>query len=323
MERENTKAVAGGHNDHGDEHGESFHGHHHHHDASTLSQKRLAFALALNLVITAAEVAGGLLGNSLALLSDAVHNLSDATSLGISWIALRISGLKRSDRHTYGFKRAEVLAAVVNTAALLAIGVFLVFEAIRKFLHPEPIAGGIVMVVAVIGLLGNLLTAWLLHSGSKTSMNIKSAYLHIIMDALSSVGVILAGVLIYYLDWIWTDPLITAFIALYVIKESLPIMKSSIHIIMQGTPEWVTPRDVISVAESFPQVRDFHHIHLWTTDGNDAYLEAHVSLCEEARPQTDRLLRELKEEIRKRCSIEHVTLQFEFDECCSPGECPL
>jgi len=308
------------HRDHGHGQGGSSH---HHPDPSAISEKRLAFALILNLLITAAEVAGGILGNSLALLSDAVHNLSDAMSLGISWIAVRISRLGRSDRHTYGFKRAEVLAAVVNTAALLAIGVFLVFEAVRKFLHPEPISGGVVMVVAVIGLLGNLLTAWLLHSGSKSSMNIKSAYLHIVMDALSSVGVILAGVLIYYLDWIWTDPLITAFIALYVIKESLPILKSSVHIIMQGAPEWVTPRDVIAVAESFPQVLDFHHIHLWTADGSDAYLEAHVRLCEEARPQTDKLLRELKEAIGDRCSIEHVTLQFEFDDCCFPGGCPV
>ena len=300
---------------HGHDHGQS-----HSHVSPGTSERRLALSLVLNLVITAAEVAGGLFSNSLALLSDAVHNLSDASSLGVSWLAKRISRMDRTPTHSFGFKRAEVLASLVNTVALMGIGVFLLVEAVRKFLHPEPVVGVVMLVVAVVGLLGNLFTAWLLHAGSKESLNIRSAYLHIVMDALSSVGVIVAALLMMAFGWFWLDPLLTLAVSLYVLRESWPLLKKSINILMQGTPEGIKIDPLIEEVESQPEVVNMHHVHLWTTDGTEIFLEAHVTLCEEARSRTDELLSRLTERIREGFGIGHVTLQFEFA-CCVGGRC--
>ncbi len=303
--------------DHDHHHG---HGHSHSHVSPGTSERRLALSLVLNLVITLAEVAGGLLSNSLALLSDAVHNLSDASSLGISWLAKRISRMERTPAHSFGFKRAEVLASLVNTVALFGIGLFLLVEAARKFLHPEPVGGGIMLAVAVVGLLGNLFTAWLLHAGSKDSLNIRSAYLHIVMDALSSVGVIAAALLVMAFRWYWLDPLLTLAVSLYVLRESWPLLKTSIHILMQGTPEGIRIESLVEEMEAQPDVVDMHHVHLWTTDGTEVFLEAHVTVCEEARSHTDELLARLSKRIREGFGIGHVTLQFEFA-CCVGGRC--
>jgi cobalt-zinc-cadmium efflux system protein len=208
----------------------------------------------------------------------------------------------------------------VNTVALMGIGVFLLVEAGRKFLHPEPVGGGIMLAVAVVGLLGNLFTAWLLHAGSKDSLNIRSAYLHIVMDTLSSVGVIVAALLMMAFGWYWLDPLLTLAVSLYVLRESWPLLKTSIHILMQGTPEGIRIESLVEEMEAQPDVVDMHHVHLWTTDGTEVFLEAHVTVCEEARSRTDELLSRLTERIREGFGIGHVTLQFEFA-CCVGGRC--
>ena len=303
--------------DHGHEDG---HGHVHSHAPADASDGRLALSLLLNLGITLAEVAGGLLSNSLALLSDAVHNFSDASSLGVSWLARRIARMDRTPAHSFGFRRAEVLASLVNTVALVGIGIFLLVEAFRKFLHPEDISGGIMLAVAVVGLLGNLFTAWLLHADSKQSLNIRSAYLHIVMDTLSSIGVIAAAILMMLFGWLWLDPLLTLLVSFYVLWESFPLLKTSIRILMQGTPEGIPVERIIAEVEAVADVKDMHHVHIWTTDGTEIFLEAHITVAEAARNRTDRLLSDLSEHIREHFNIAHVTLQFEFD-CCVGGRC--
>lgn len=296
------------------------HDHAHSHVAPRTSERRLALSLVLNLVITLAEVAGGLFSNSLALLSDAVHNLSDASSLGVSWLAKRISRMERTPAHSFGFKRAEILATLVNTVTLMGIGVFLLVEAVRKFLHPEPVVGVVMLAVALVGLLGNLFTAWLLHADSKDSLNIRSAYLHIVMDTLSSVGVIVAALLMMAFGWFWLDPLLTLAVSLYVLRESWPLLKTSVHILMQGTPERIRIDPLVEEVEAQPEVVDMHHVHLWTTDGTEVFLEAHVTVCEEARSRTDELLARLSTRIREEFGIGHVTLQLEFAACVG-GRC--
>ncbi|MCX7827802.1 MAG: cation diffusion facilitator family transporter [Thermanaerothrix sp.] len=306
-------------NHHHDGHG---HHHHHHHVSAGASEGRLALALVLNLLITLAEVVGGLVSNSLALLSDAVHNLSDASSLGVSWLAMRIAKMERTPSHSFGFKRAEVLASLLNTVALMGIGVFLLVEAIRKFLHPDVISGGVMLSVAVVGLVGNLLTAWLLHRDSKESLNVRSAYLHVVMDALSSVGVIIAAILVMKFGWYWLDPLLTLGVSLYVLRESVPLLKESVHILMQGTPEGVDVEELVRQVEDLPEVLDMHHIHMWTTDGREIFLEAHVTLRDSANGQTDEILSSITSMIKGQFPIAHVTLQMEFS-CCvgGPFEC--
>ncbi len=312
---------------HDDGHVEHFgHGHehdhsgHHHHDVSDTSDRRLAISLALNIGITLAEVAGGILSNSLALLSDAVHNFSDASSLGVSWLARRISRMARTPNHSFGFKRAEILASLVNTVALMGIGAFLMVESIKKFLHPEPVLGNIMLTVAVIGLIGNLVTAWLLHSDSKKSLNIRAAYLHIVMDTLSSVGVIAAALLMMAYGWFWLDPMLTLLVSLYVLRASWPLLKTTIHILMQGTPGNIDARKLVGRLEESPDVIDVHHVHLWTTDGNDLFLEAHVALCCDPRPDTDVVIGNLSEIASREFGIDHVTFQPEFARCVG-GRC--
>lgn len=312
------------HSDHNHEHGHNHvhdHGHSHSHGISAgTSEGRLLLSLVLNLTITLAEVVGGIMSNSLALLSDAVHNLSDTSSLGISWLARRIAAKERTPSHSFGFKRAEVLASLVNTVALVGIGLFLLVEAGRKFYHPEPVVGGVMLVVAVIGLLGNLFTAWLLHGDSKESLNIRSAYLHIVMDTLSSVGVIAAAILMMLFGWYWLDPLLTLVVSLYVLRESWPLLKTSVHILMQGTPEGIDVKKIIAAVEERNDVIDMHHVHIWTTDGKELFLEAHVTLCDSMKNSTDGMLESISRQIRDVFSISHVTLQIEFGACIG-GRC--
>jgi cobalt-zinc-cadmium efflux system protein len=309
-----------GHEEHLERGQEHDHSGHHHHDVSDTSDRRLAISLALNIGITLAEVAGGILSNSLALLSDAVHNFSDASSLGISWLAMRISRMEKTPNHSFGFKRAEILASLVNTVALMGIGTFLMVESVKKFLHPEPVVGRIMLVVAVIGLFGNLFTAWLLHSDSKKSLNINAAYLHIVMDTPSSIGVIAAALLMMAYGWFWLDPMLTLLVSFYVLRESWPLLKTTIHILMQGTPGNIDARKLIDRLEESPDVLDIHHVHLWTTDGNDLFLEAHVALCNYPRADTDVVIGDLSEIASNEFGISHVTLQPEFHRCVG-GRC--
>jgi len=294
-----------------------------HHDHSQISPKttdgRLLLSLTLNLAISLTEIIGGILSNSLALLSDAVHNLSDTSSLGISWLARRISRKKRTPSHSFGFKRAEVLASLVNTVALIGIGLFLLIEAGQKFLHPEPVVGKVMLVVAVVGLLGNLATAWLLHGDSKNSLNIRSAYLHIVMDTLSSVGVVIAAILMMFHNWYWIDPFLTLIVSIYVLSESWPLLKTSVNILMQGTPKGIEIDKIIAAIEKNSDVLNAHHVHIWTTDGTDFFLESHVTLSKSAKSRTDTVLDTLIADIKKRFSISHVTLQIEFDACSDEG----
>jgi len=300
----------------------SHHGHHHHKSSDGTTEGRLVLSLIFNLLITLAEVVGGVMSNSLALLSDAVHNLSDASSLGVSWLAMRIARMERTPSHSFGFKRAEVLASLLNTVALIGVGVFLLVEAVRKFLHPDVIAGGVMLSVAVVGLLGNLLTALLLHRDSKDNLNVRSAYLHIVMDALSSVGVIVAAVFVMKFRWYWLDPLLTFGVSVYVLRESFPLLKESLHVLMQGTPEGVDVNALVQHVEEIPEVVNMHHLHIWTTDGRDMFLEAHLTLHDSAKDHTDIVLSQVTSLIQRHFNISHVTLQMEFS-CCigAPLDC--
>ncbi len=332
MDIKNSNGLSDVKADHNDTHAHSnLHGHVHSHGhvhgaPESISEKKLLLSIVLNLTITFAEIAGGIFSNSLALLSDAVHNFSDTSSLFISWLAKRIAKKNRTPVHSFGFKRAEVLASLINTVSLVGIGLFLMVEATRKFMHPEPVVGGIMFVVAVIGLLGNLFTAWLLHSDSKKSLNIKAAYLHIVMDTLSSVGVIVAAVLMTFFEWYWLDPLLTLIVSLYVLRESWPLLKTSVNILMQGMPQGIDVKAIVALAETNADVLDMHHVHIWTTDGMELFLEAHITLCDSAKERTDLILQELAEEIKKHHNISHVTLQMEFGFCvggrCSGNDLP-
>jgi len=294
---------------------------HDHSDSVPESGKRLAIIVALNFVITITEVIGGLVSGSLSLLSDALHNFSDGIAVIIAWIAIKLRTLPRNDHYTFGLKRAEVLAAVINAGALVAISIYLFFAAWDHYFNPEPIAGNIMTIVATVGLVANIIGTLLLHRGSKQSMNLRATYLHLFSDAISSVGVILGGLAIMFFDVFWIDPLLTVLIGLYVLKESLQILWRTLGIFMLATPPELSTDDVRQVIREQQGISDVHHIHLWAVAENDIHLEAHITVDEQFLSQASVLRAALEEVLHDRFEINHTTLQFEaINDFCSTAD---
>ena len=281
---------------------------------SGLSGARLLAATLLNALITAVEVAGGIASGSLALLSDAAHNLGDTAAIAFSYAAWRIAGRGSDPRRTYGYKRAEIIAAFVNAAALAAISLFLVVEALRRLRAPRTIDGGLMLLVAAVGLAANLAAMRLLRKDAHHSMNVRSGYLHLLGDTVSSVGVILGGILIRAWGAFWIDPLVTILISLYLLRESWAIVRGSVAILMQSAArlDYGAMRADI---EAIPEVRNIHHVHTWMSNEETVYFEAHVDV--EGRPlsQACEIAERIEGLLREKYGIAHVTLQFETDRC--------
>lgn len=273
----------------------------------------------LNMVITTAEIIGGILSGSLALISDALHNFSDSISLIISYIALRLKLRSNSMRHTFGLKRAEILAAVINSAAMIIVCFYLFYEAIERFMNPQQINAGIMSVVAVIGLIANLIATILLRKGARGSINIRSAYLHLLGDTVSSVAVIAGGIAIALWNVNWIDPILTILIGLYIIRESYFILEEAIHILMEGAPLDISIEDIQKEVELFEEVDDIHHIHLWLVGDNDAHLEAHVNVHDMKISDSDLLRNKIENVLKEKFGIGHITLQFECNQCLETG----
>lgn len=283
---------------------------------SGTSEKRLWWAVGANLLLTIAQVVGGIISGSLSLVADALHNFSDAASLLIALVAIRI-GRKPSDEiKTFGYKRAETIAALINLTSLVIIGIYLVYEGIMRFISPEPIAGWTVVIVAGIALVVDVFTAVLTFSQSKSSMNIKAAFLHNLSDALASIGVIITGSFILLYGWIWTDAAMTLIISFYVLYQGFMQLPKVIHLLMEGVPENINLKEVIKKMESLNGVKNIHHVHVWQLDEDRNALEAHVVI--EGKPDTEELKQKLKKILHDDFSIEHSTLEFELTNQCSP-----
>ena len=285
---------------------------HNHHDA----EKNLLISTLLNIVITAVEIVGGILSNSLALLSDALHNLSDAVAIFIAYLANRISRRNSTEEKTFGYKRIEILAALFNAVVLIVICVFLIYEAYHRFLHPEPIRGAIMFWVALVGLLANLFAVILLHNQAGDSLNVKAAYLHLLGDTFSSVLVIFSSILIYYFNVYWVDPIITFIISIYIIKEAYTILKEAVNILMQFTPKSIDLQKIKTEIEKIPEIENIHHVHIWSLNDQQVHFECHIDLKMDFRiSETEDLRNNLKELLVKEFGISHTTIQFEFN-CC-------
>lgn len=275
----------------------------------------LAAAL-LNLIIALVEVVGGILSNSLSLLSDAVHNLSDGLAVLLAWVAKRVSGRKRNNIKTFGYKRIEILAALLNSSILIAICVFLIFEAIKRFLNPQEVDGIPMFVVAIIGLLANLASVVLLHRFRKSSLNTRAAYLHLIGDTLSSVAVIIGGILIIFFNISWIDPLITLLISIYIIKETWEVLLETVNILMQSSPEHIQITDIQKELEGIPDIFNVHHMHLWSLNENEIHFEAHININHDMQVSRLEPLRvKIQQILNNKFGIKHVTLQFEYGFC--------
>ncbi|MAU44569.1 MAG: cation transporter [Yangia sp.] len=298
------------------------HHHHHHHVDPAAGDGRLIGAIAVNLLLTVAQVAGGIVSGSLAMIADALHNFSDAISLVIAAVARRIARRPASAEMPFGYARAEVVAALVNYTTLIVIGVYLVAEAVMRFLEPEPVRGWIVVIIAGVALVVDLVTALLTWSMSKDSVNIRAAFLHNVADALGSVAVIVAGTVILLFGWTWVDPAVTLLIAGYILWMAFAEIGSVIRILMLGSPPDLAPREVIDEVLKIEGVGGLHKAHLWQIDERRAALQAHLVVDEGAWARADAIKGAVKERMETRFGIHQVVLEMECARhaCATPQE---
>jgi len=286
----------------------------HNHKIANNSRK-LFLAMALTGMIFIAEFGGGLWTGSLALLSDSAHVFMDAFALGLSYLAIRAAALPANDRHTYGYHRMQVLAALANGATLLLISFEIIREAINRFKNPEPIVAGPMLIIAVIGLVVNIIVALVLREHDHEDLNTRAAFLHVLGDALASVGVIGAGIAIYFTGQLWIDPLVSVLISLLILSSSGRLLKETVHILAEGMPEGMTASAVAEAMKSVAGVAEIHDLHIWTVSPGYVALSAHVILEDQTLAQTEKIMAELKKKLDSQYEIEHTTIQFECADC--------
>lgn len=280
------------------------------------NRKNLRISIVLNFGITIAEFIGGILSNSLSLLSDALHNLSDAIALLISYMAMLVGEKESTQKNTFGYKRVEILAALLNALVLIVISLYLFYEAYERLLEPEAIEGKTMFIVATIGLLANFFSVYLLHKDSKYNLNIKAAYFHLIGDTLSSIGVIVASVLIYFFELYWIDPLLTFLIGIFILRGTYGILKDTIKILMQASPEHIDISEIKTSLEQHPKVEDIHHIHVWMLSDQQVHFECHADVDQNySIKESDEIRRDLENTLRNKFKIHHITIQMEYHVC--------
>jgi len=286
------------------------------HNHGTTRGKKLAFTIFLNLTITLAQVVGGLFSGSLSLLSDAAHNFSDVIALIISWIADKLSKKSYSNNQTYGFKRAEVIAATINVVTIIIIATNILIEGVKRFSEPVEITGMTVILLAGLSILVNGLSVLVIKKETEKSMNMKSAYLHLFSDMLTSIAVLVGGILMYFFNLYWIDGIISIIIAAYLIVTSLKLLKETLSVLMQFTPDHLDIDDIKNSLESFEWVRDIHHVHVWQLTDDEIHFQAHISFTEDViLSVANERLDQLKRLLHDTYDIEHSTLEPEFMVC--------
>lgn len=286
--------------------------HDHHREKNS---KKLFISIALTGLIFIAEFGGGLWTGSLALLSDSAHVFMDAFALGLSYLAIRAAALPANDRHTYGYHRMQVLAALANGATLLFISFEILKEALNRFQNPEPIVAGPMLMIAVIGLVVNIIVALVLREHDHADLNTRAAFLHVLGDALASVGVIGAGIAILFTGQQWIDPLVSVMISLLILFSSGRLLKETVHILAEGIPDGMSASDVAETIKAVAGVAEVHDLHIWTVSPGYVALSAHVILEDQTLSETQRIMEELKTQLDTKYEIEHTTIQFECSNC--------
>ncbi len=274
--------------------------------------QKLLWSAIFNIFIVAAEVVGGIISRSVALLSDALHNSGDVLSILFSYWGAKIAERPEDERFTYGYKRAEIVSAMVVSTFVIIVGSFIFFEGVKKLLNPEQIGLSVMLPVAVVGLIGNLLTLLFLHSHAHESLSVRATLVHIMGDTFSSVAIVVVGIIFIFKDWYFLDGLISIVISLYLIFMSIPNLRDSAKILMQAVPEGWTIEDVVSGLQRIEGVRDVHHVHIWTPDGKEVYVELHV--VKEDSSNVDDVLRSVHRKLES-MGISHATVQIEESSC--------
>lgn len=295
---------------------------HTHSHLSNLSQKtswRLGLSLSLTLAFVVVEVIAGLLGNSLALLTDAAHNFTDVLALGLSWYALRKALQPANARKTFGYHRAGILAAMVNSATLALISLGIFYEAWQRFINPPEVNPGILVGVGLVAFVINAVTAWLIKEGSKHDLNMRSAFIHLMGDVFSTLGAVIAGVIIFFTRWNWLDPLASILIGLLILWNAWGILRETLHILLESAPRDIDIKKMVGEMNAVPGVRGIHDLHVWSIDQGKRLLSAHIVTEDVSISRGTVIQGNLNELLAHRYHIAHATLQLECA-CCNEGE---
>jgi len=289
------------------------HSHSHHHE---LRGRNLVISILLNTLITASQVVGGLLSGSLSLLSDALHNFTDVLSLIVSYIANILAKKEASINRTFGYKRAEILAAFINAATLIIIAVLLIIEAVKRFQNPQEIESDLVIWLSLLGIVANGISVLILKKDADVNMNMRSAYLHLLTDMLASVAVLIGGLLMKFFAMFWVDSALTLAIALYLIWVGYDLLKNSFKVLMLFTPEDIQVKDIVKELQLLKDIKNVHHIHIWQLNEEEIHLEAHVDFNEDITlSQFDTILQEVEDVLFNKFEINHINIQPEFGKC--------
>lgn len=287
--------------------------HSHSHGHSQTNGRNLLVSILLNILITVAQVIGGIISGSLSLLSDALHNFSDVLSLIVSFVANTYSKKEASFNKTFGYKRAEIIAAFVNAATLLIVALYLIYEAIERFLSPQAIESNLVIWLALLGILANGFSVLLLKSSAKENMNMRSAYLHLITDMSASVAVLIGGLLMKYFQWFWVDSVLTIGIAIYLIIMGYGLLKQSFKVLMLFTPDDINLEKLRNSISQFEGIKNVHHIHIWQLNEQEIHMEAHIDFHKDILiSEFDLILNNIEEVLYHDFGINHVNIQPEY-----------
>ncbi|MFH2046952.1 MAG: cation diffusion facilitator family transporter [Pseudomonadota bacterium] len=287
----------------------------HDHELADTTDKRLLITILINFLIPAAQICGGIYSGSMALISDAVHNFSDFTALIITYIAHLIGKKSPTHRHTFGLRRIEIIAAVVNASLLGGIAVIIAVEAVKRLSNPSPVGAGLVAVLALVGIAGNGFSAWLLHKDSKHNLNIRGAFFHMMGDLLTSVAVLAGAIILHFTPWLWIDSILSLMIVVYILVNCFSLLKESVHVLMDGTPIGLDLMDIKKTLEELPGVAGIHYLHTWLIGGDLVALTCHVVVSDQLVSATNQLSGIIRDTLLKRFGINHPVLQFESNEC--------
>ncbi len=276
---------------------------------------RLLITLSINFVIPLAQIMGGLYSNSIALISDAVHNFSDFVAILISYIAYRIGRKGVSERHTFGLQRAEIIGALLNVIILTCAVVFIVYEAVNRFFHPEAVSGLIVMALAGVGIIGNGISAWILHRDAGHNLNIRGAFLHMLGDFLTSLVVLANGAVLLIKPWYWLDPLLSLLISAFILKNAWTVVKESVAILMNAVPKNLDLPKVQEFLENRPEIRSAHYLHAWHVGDCGIAFTCHLTVDDQMVSETENLAQKLRHKLFHRFGIDHPVFQFETTVC--------
>ncbi len=288
-------------------------GNQHNHNHHQVEGKNLLFSIVLNIVITVAQIIGGILSGSLALISDALHNFSDVLSLVFSYLANKLSKKKASLNQTFGYKRAEILTAFVNAITLIIVALYLVFEATIRFFHPEIIKSNLVIWMSILGILVNGFSALMLKKDANHNLNMKSAYIHLFTDMMASIAVLIGGILMKYYQIYWIDSLLTFAIAIYLIFIGLDLLVDSTKILMLFTPSHIDINEIVSEVHKISGISKLHHIHVWHLNEHELHLEAHLDCSVDIKiSDFNILLSKIEQVLLEKFHINHINIQPEF-----------